>query len=220
MKALRTIELLLLALGVLGIAVYLLVRIHGAVLSQAALARFEALQSAPPTGQDRVSEKPASPQPQKIDFTLWSPKRIFGYQHALSQNLSLPLAVLRIPKIHLDVPVFDGTDEWTLNRGVGRIIGTSKLGQPGNIGIAGHRDGFFRGLKDIGVGDQIELITTQRQQKYVVDRIQIVMPEDVGILADRGFQSLTLVTCYPFYFIGDAPQRYIVQCSIQERRIH
>jgi sortase A len=129
------------------------------------------------------------------------------------------LAILRIPKVHIEVPVFDGTDELVLNRGVGRIIGTSKPGQPGNIGVAGHRDGFFRGLKDIGVGEQIELVTLQGTQKYVVDRIRIVTPDDVSILTDRGFPSLTLVSCYPFYFVGDAPKRYIVQCSFEERRI-
>jgi sortase A len=89
----------------------------------------------------------------------------------------------------------------------------------GNTGFP-HRDGFFRGLKDIGVGEHVELLTTQGAPKYGVDRIQIVTPEDVSILSDRGFPSLTLVTCYPFYFIGDAPQRYIVQCSFEERRIN
>jgi sortase A len=219
MKTLRTIEYLLLALGVLGIAVYLLARIHGEISSRAAIASFEAHERAPPRGGDEVSLKLPLPQRREVDFSLWSSKRIFDFQNALARIVSPPLALLRIPKIHLVVPVFDGTDELNLNRGVGRIIGTSKPGQPGNVGLAGHRDGFFRGLKDISAGDAVELLTTQGTQKYVVDQIQIVKPEDVSVLSDRGFPSLTMVTCYPFYFVGDAPQRYIVQCSLREDRL-
>jgi sortase A len=219
MIILRTIENLLLVLGVLGIAVYLLVRIDGAVSSRAALAMFEALQRSPPRGEGRGSGKLSMLQPREVDFSLWSSKRIFGFQDALTRQVPPPLAILRVPRIHLEVPVFDGTDEWTLNRGVGRIIGTSKPGHPGNVGIAGHRDGFFRGLKDIGVEDAVELITAQGTQKYVVDHVQIVKPEDVSLLYGRGFPSLTMVTCYPFYFIGDAPERYIVQCSFKEDRL-
>jgi sortase A len=215
MKILRTVEYLLLAFGILGVTVYLLAVTHGAVASRAALARFEALQRTPPRGEDPVGEKVSLLQPLKVDFSLWSSKRIVGYNDALIRHVSPPLGILRVPKIHLEVPVFDGTDELTLNRGVGRIIGTSKPGEPGNVGVAGHRDGFFRGLKDIGVGDAVELITLQGIHKYEVDNIQIVNPEDVSILSDRGFPSLTMVTCYPFYFIGDAPQRYIVQCSLR-----
>jgi len=107
--------------------------------------------------------------------------------------------------------VFDGTDDLTLNRGVGRIAGTARPGQGGNLGIAGHRDGFFRGLKDVGAGDQIELKIPGRTEVYQVDDVQIVKPTDVQVLEDRGVPTLTLVTCYPFYFIGNAPQRYIVR---------
>jgi sortase A len=216
MKVLRTIELVFLALGILGLAVYLFARLHGTLSSRAALAKFETLQSTPPRGMEPDSGKTSLPESTVVDFSLWSSKRVLDYRRALAQNFDAPLAVLKIPTIYLEVPVFDGTDELILNRGVGRIIGTSKPGQPGNIGIAGHRDGFFRGLKDISVGAPVELITTQGPQKYVVDHIQIVTPEDVSILSDRGFPSLTIVTCYPFYFIGDAPQRYIVQCSFEK----
>jgi sortase A len=215
MRTLRIIQYLFLALGVLGIAAYLLARIHGTVSSRAAVANFEALAQTQPPSENRTSQKLSLLQSGKVDFSLWSSKRISDFQSALTQQASPPLAVLRIPKIHLEVPVLDGTDELNLNRGVGRIIGTSKPGQPGNVGIAGHRDGFFRGLKDISSGDIVELLTTQGTQKYVVDHVQIVKPEDVNILSDRGFPSLTMVTCYPFYFIGDAPQRYIVQCSFK-----
>jgi sortase A len=122
--------------------------------------------------------------------------------------------VLRIDKLGIEVPVFDGTDDLTLNRGVGRIIGTARLGGTGNIGIAGHRDGFFRGLKDISVGDKVDLMMIEARAAYVVDQIEIVSPDDVRVLQPRGVPSLTLVTCYPFYFVGDAPNRFIVHASV------
>jgi sortase A len=127
----------------------------------------------------------------------------------------VPLAILRIPKIHLQVPVLGGTDEITLNRGVGQIAGTATPGQKGNIGIAGHRDGFFRNLKNISKGDVIELQTTSSSAIYVVNRILITGPDDANALRSSDEQLLTLVTCYPFHFIGPAPRRFVVQASLK-----
>lgn len=150
-----------------------------------------------------------------IKFDLWAPARIKGYEATLKLNLQPPLAILRIPKIGLEAPVLEGTDEVALNRGVGWIEGTARPGEVGNIGIAGHRDGFFRGLKDIHAGDRIELELSDIVETYVVHRIDIVSPKDNGPLAPSDSTSITLVTCYPFYFIGDAPQRYIVRASLE-----
>jgi sortase A len=163
------------------------------------------------TGRPRLSSIPAS-----VDFELWSEKRIAAYKETLSHNFDAPVALLEIGKIHLEVPVFNGTDEPFLNRGVGRIIGTARPGEGGNLGIAGHRDGFFRALKDVTVGDAIDLITTDAHRSYKVDNITIVTPNNVSILRSRNVPTLTLVTCYPFYFHGDAPQRYILQCSLNK----
>jgi sortase A len=149
-----------------------------------------------------------------VDFSLWAGKRVTAYKQALATHLGAPLAVLTIPRLRLDVPVFEGTDELTLNRGAGRIVGTARPGEPGNIGIAAHRDGFFRGLKDVRPGDRIELAQLRHKFVYTVDNIAVVDPGDVTVLHARPQASLTLVTCYPFYFIGDAPQRYIVQASL------
>ncbi len=126
------------------------------------------------------------------------------------------MAVLTSPAIKLEVPVLPGTDDLTLDRGVGHIDGTAIPGAAGNVGIAGHRDGFFRGLKDIHGGDTIDLTTEQGTESYVVDEILIVSPEDVFVLQSRSRDSLTLVTCYPFYFVGSAPKRYIVHASIRD----
>ena len=110
--------------------------------------------------------------------------------------------------------MLEGTDDLTLNRGVGHIAGTALVGEDGNIGIAGHRDGFFRGLKNIRVGDRIDLEEPDRIKTYVVERLEIVDPENVSVLRSSSRPSLTLVTCYPFYFIGAAPRRFIVHAVL------
>lgn len=209
MRWLRKLELLLLVLGLLLIGVYLGARFHRTLLSRAAIQRFESQRSSSPEqarGTVLVAKAP--------DFSLWSEKRIKDYGDSLAAHLSPTIALLRIPKIQLEVPVLEGTDDVTLNRGAGLIRGTALPGADGNIGIAGHRDGFFRGLKDVVTGDTIELVTPTETSTYVIDRIVIVTPEDVSVLAPRPRPSVTLVTCYPFYFVGSAPQRYIVQASL------
>ena len=96
------------------------------------------------------------------------------------------------------------------------MIGTANPGENGNMAIAGHRDGFFRGLKDLGVGDTIEMATMGRTATYIIHRITIVDPDNVSVLKPGPHASLTLITCYPFYFVGSAPKRYIVQASAAE----
>ena len=145
------------------------------------------------------------------DFALWSTQRVFAWRKAAKQRFADPLAVLRIPKLHLEVAVLPGTDEPTLDRGLGHIDDTALPGAEGNSGIAGHRDGFFRGLKDILPGDTIEIETLDRKDIYRVERTWIVDPSDVSVLDPTAAPSLTLVTCYPFYFVGSAPQRFIVR---------
>jgi sortase A len=150
-----------------------------------------------------------------VDFHLWSPGRITAYRASLTSKMDAPIALLRIPKIHLEVPVFDGTDDLALDRGVGRVLGTAKIGQAGNIGIAGHRDGFFRGLQDIAEGDRIELILPEHDDRYTVEQTEVVLPDDVSVLTQTANRTLTLITCYPFYFVGHAPKRYIVSAVLE-----
>jgi sortase A len=145
------------------------------------------------------------------DQSLWSPYRISAWRKTLSEPAPAPLAVIRIPKIRLEVPVLPGTDDRTLDRGVGHIEDTAQPGTEGNSGIAGHRDGFFRGLKDITPGDAIELDTLQGKLVYRVERTWVVDPKEVSVLDPTPIRALTLVTCFPFYFVGSAPQRFIVR---------
>ena len=209
MKSYWRIERFFLITGLVLLFVCVVVRVEGLVMSRAAVWSFEAHQSE--SSSDTAGSKPDS---SSLDFSLWSEKRVNAYKAALGMKFDAPLAVLSIPRIGVEVPVFDGTDDLILNRGAGRIAGTAKPGQPGNIGIAAHRDGFFRGLKDIRVGDRIALRAQASEFLYAVDDIEIVQPTDVSVLRNRSNPSVTLVTCYPFYFVGDAPQRYIVHASI------
>lgn len=145
------------------------------------------------------------------DYSLWSEKRIEEYQQSLLVNDDSPKALLTIEHLNINVPVFNGTDDLNLNRGVGRILGTGRIDEIGNIGIAGHRDGFFRGLKDIKVGETFDLQTLTSSTRYTVTSITIVDPSDVSVLAPTEVPTVTLVTCYPFYYVGHAPKRYIVK---------
>jgi sortase A len=211
MRWLRQLELLLLVAGVLMLAFYVASRVHRAALSNAELQRFKTQQRVSAAGPRGVNLSTAAP-----DFSLWSEKRVKEYQESLASHFSPAIGILRIPKINVEVPVLEGTDDLILNRGVGHVNGTAYPGENGNVAIAGHRDGFFRGLKDVVVGDKIELITLQQTETYVIDRITIVERTDVSVLQPRSHSSLTLITCYPFYFIGSAPQRYIVQAYIKD----
>jgi sortase A len=202
------IERILLMIGLVFLAVWTAARFHQIAGSKAAIARFETeaggLGNAGSTFPDPDLDFP-------VDLSLWSPGRITAYKDSLVKKSDTPLAILRIPKIHLEVPVFDDTDDLTLNRGVGRILGTAQIGKPGNLGIAGHRDGFFRGLQNILPDDQIEIVRPPHiVDTYAVREIHIVTPENIAVLNPTPEPTLTLVTCFPFYFVGHAPKRYIV----------
>jgi sortase A len=197
--------------GLAFLGIWAATLIYHVVASRAAIVRFNANAHSSDNATSAIDPVAGSP----VDFRLWSNNRVAAYKESLVQKTDLPLAIFRIPSIHLDVPIFDGTDELTLNRGLGRIEGTAQIRQAGNIGIAGHRDGFFRGLKDIQPGDPIELALSDKTEEYVVVQTQVVMSDDVEVLAPTTTPTLTLVTCFPFYYVGSAPQRFIVTASMK-----
>jgi sortase A len=121
------------------------------------------------------------------------------------------LGRMDIPRLGISIAVLQGTNSRTLRLGVGHIEGTPLPGEPGNSGIAGHRDTFFRDLKDIRQKDQIQLQTATGMFRYEVDWVRVVASDDVSVLAPSTESVLTLVTCYPFYFVGPAPKRFVVQ---------
>jgi sortase A len=208
-KAQGWIERLLLGVGLGLLLVYVAARIDAAVMSRASLWSFAVLRSTPSVHK-KTSDQAGTVG---IDLSLGAGKRLSAYTKALAGKVT-PFAVLSIRRLGLEVPVFEGTDRITLNRGAGLIRGTGRPGEQGNIGISAHRDSFFRGLKDLRLGDQIELAVPAQKFLYTVDNIEVVNASDTSVLQARGRPSLTLVTCFPFYFIGNAPGRYVAQASL------
>ncbi len=207
----RGLEILLLSAGSLLLAFTFAALLTGRLQKNRDLLLFREALAAPAPSLGLT-------EPAAADMTRWAPERRKAFEESRRAAAGLPLAILRIPKIRLEVPVLEGTDELTLNRGVGLIEDTAKPGDSGNVGIAGHRDGFFRGLMDVAPGDVLELETLRGRTPYTIESVRIVAPEDVSVLGPTPGQALTLVTCYPFYFVGSAPQRYIVRAVASPRR--
>jgi sortase A len=122
------------------------------------------------------------------------------------------LGRMDIPRLGMSVVVLQGTNSRMLRLGAGHVEGTALPGEIGNVAIAGHRDTFFRSLKDIHVNDEIQLQTATGLSRYEVDWVKVVEPEDTEVLQPSTDESvLTLVTCYPFYFVGPSPKRFVVR---------
>jgi sortase A len=187
----------LMSAGVLLVATFVVPTVYGRAMSSLAAAAFRA---------------------QSSSNSLWDSARIRAYKKTLGTEMAAPEALLRVPKVGIEVPIFEGTSDLVMNRGVGHVSGTAMPGEMGNMAISGHRDGFFRGLKDLAIGDKIEVLRNAeagRTDTYVIDQIKIVRPQDTSVLKASDKSTLTLITCYPFYYVGAAPERYIVQASLQ-----
>ncbi|MEX0899380.1 MAG: class D sortase [Gammaproteobacteria bacterium] len=189
----KLLEIVLIVVGIGLLATYAGARTHGEVERRDALEAFD----------DRRTLEVGIP-----DQSAWSESRVAAYRDA---SAGIPLAVLRVPSAGIEVPVFSDTSERNLNRGAGAIEGTAAPGSNGNAGIAAHRDGHFRGLKDVVLGDEIEVEHQAGTRRYRITDLAVVEPTDVSSLYPTDEPALTLVTCYPFYFVGSAPQRYIVR---------
>ena len=117
---------------------------------------------------------------------------------------------IRIPRLGVSVVVVQGESDAILQRAVGHLVRTALPGVEGNVVLAGHRDTFFRPLKNIREGDRITVATAQRDFDYVVVSTSVVEPTDVAVIRPTGGRTLTLITCFPFYYVGPAPRRFIV----------
>lgn len=216
-----TLERCLLSVGLLGLLFVGFAYLDSAFASRQALAAFDdallaqadasSMSDATPISAAASSADPDVLNIEDPDKGLWSESR--KQQYTQAQNDDLPLAVLSIDRLNLQVPVFPGTDRLTLNRGAGIVDGTAHPGETGNMVVSAHRDGFFRPLKDIAVGDQIKLRTLEGTQFYVVSELFITDPLDISVLEPTDTQTLTLITCYPFYFVGYAPSRLIIRAQ-------
>jgi sortase A len=211
--------------GVILLGVFFLLRLEGERQREAGIEAFH-LAADSVVRQARASEQRVSlaglDSGESLEtavaapnLELWAEKRIREYEESLRVEADPPLALMTIEKLGIQVPVYDGADDFNLNRGVGRIKGTSAVGAEGNLGVAGHRDGFFRGLKDVAIGDGIDLLTVKGKEVYTVSSIDIVDPSDVWVLAPGEEKTITLVTCYPFYYVGHAPKRFIVKATAE-----
>lgn len=201
-KAVHWLALSCISLGLVCLAVFVVATVDSRHAAWAAESAFEQLY------REALADVP--------DQQDWSDARRRHYVESRATEIGAPSGLIRIPSLDLTVPIFEGTSELVLNRGAGWIEGTAALGSSGNVGVAAHRDGFFRGLKDIKKGDAIEIATIDGSQTYQVNEIMIVDPEDVHVLEPTSDPAITLVTCYPFYFVGSAPQRYIVRGVLEE----
>ena len=219
-SASRSLEVLFLALGIVLVVAWVAARASGELERRLAIARFPVVvrtAQEPAAHAGRAEETPLGLHLQNgANQQLWSKSRKQAYAAAANapatgENASTVRAILRIPRVGLEVPVYSQVNEINLNRGAGLIANTAAPGGNGNVGIAAHRDGYFRALKDVVPGDVLELQTPGRNRKFRISRTFVVPPTDVTPLAPTAVPSVTLVTCYPFYFVGPAPQRYIVR---------
>lgn len=193
-RALHALEIMLLLIGIATLTVYGLLELDQ-MRGQADLReQFENAEALP-------AALPGNAQPQEKPET----QPVAPQSGALGRLIS--------ERIGLDVMIAEGVDHATLRRAAGRIPGTARLDSDGNIGLAAHRDTFFRPLRNIQKGDVLELETHQARYRYRVDWMAVVEPSEVHFLEPSSESELTLVTCFPFYYVGPAPRRYIVRAT-------
>ena len=181
-RGLRNLERLLLSLGLGMMSVFVAGSIRGAVASNAERTLFHTVQASGLRRDPMIGSS-------AIAFSFWSPQRIGYYRQTLARHFDPPLAVLRISRVGLEVPVLEAAIDSVLNHGVGHLSGPSLPGQARTLGIANH--------------------------DYRVTQIRVVDPTDVSALQSPTMLSLTLAACYPFYFVDSASQRYIVEASLE-----
>jgi sortase A len=171
-----------------------------------AIARFEAARAIPTVSVVAAVAPTTAPAP-----AAEAPPRLTAEADQGSPAADLPLAVLRIPAVGLEVPVLADVSPASLARGAGWVAGTARPGSAGNVAIAAHRDSHFAPLAKLVRGDRLELeLPDGRRTHFRVSTTRVVDPEDVSVLAPTPGDAITLITCFPFRWVGPAPQRYIV----------
>lgn len=205
----RVIEVACWVTGVALLALWSVAFFGGEIERNRAIAEFDQMRA----GSVARGEVAASDSPRRAPAASVDPRSAAAASlvSAAVAPAALPIALLRIPRVALEVPVFGDTSELNLNRGAGWIEGTAAPGTDGNIAIAAHRDRYFRALKNVAVGDIVELESLAQRRKYRITGLSIVQPNDTSWLSATRTATITLVTCYPFYFVGHAPKRYIVR---------
>jgi sortase A len=201
-KTLQWAERLLLLVGVICVG-YFLYTYAESRLYQAFEDREldKILSESAATGTSGTASETGAPAP------LTVPRRTFAAGSTVGR--------IEIPRLGVSTVIRAGSDARTLRLAVGYIPGTALPGDRGNFGLAGHRDTFFRKLRDINPDDEIRVVTPDGVFNYYVQRTSIVMPQDIWVLDPTSYSALTLVTCYPFNYIGSAPKRFIVRAALR-----
>jgi sortase A len=198
----RVVRLALLVVGIVCLGIYCEAWLYRTAYQMYADWKFDHTPNA--------AGEPARAEHRRVTLPAVLPDPDHGTPKSARSEEGDILGRISIPRLDLSAIVEEGVDETTLSRAVGHIPGTALPGEVGNIGIAGHRDTFFRKLKDLRPSDEIDLTTHSGHYRYVVDSLTVVEPSDVGVLEAKGGQNLTIVTCFPFKYIGNAPRRFIV----------
>jgi sortase A len=189
-RALVSLERMLFVVGITCLCVFGLVTAGAAIYQRERAAAFDK--------QRAIGSLPAAPA---------------QVQPAVAQADDSLIGMLDIPRLELTTPIVEGDDRATLEIAAGHLPDTPRPWELGNSAIAAHRDGLFRPLEDIRVGDQVIVRTMRGDFEYRVRDTKIVQPDDLSVLAPTEHHTLTLITCYPFAYIGNAPKRFIVHAD-------
>jgi sortase A len=193
----RWLNRALIAFGVACLLYYATVSIQAAVYQRKAKAALEQMIAAQPAVSTSGTAVAAPVDP----LRRLKPGELIGR--------------VEIPRLQVSAAVAEGDDDATLGKAVGHLSDTPlPWHRRGNVGLAAHRDGLFRRLKDIKIGDEVKVVTARGEYSYRVRRTHIVNPNDVWVLAPTAAPTVTLITCYPFSFVGHAPKRFIVQAEL------
>jgi sortase A len=207
-SALRWVERLLVAIGVVFLGYYGYRSVEARQFQREQAAAFESVLP--------VIAAVAETSPQSADGRATGPAAPVarGAPNAPASNApSHVVAMLDIPRLSLSTPVLSGDDDATLDIAVGHLPDTPKPWESGNSAFAAHRDGLFRPLRHIRVGDEVRVRTLEGEFTYRVRETKIVLPTDLSVLEPGDSPTLTLITCYPFNFVGNAPKRFIVHAD-------
>ena len=146
---------------------------------------------------------------QALEMKKFEPPGLLYEPHMLLEGEVV--GEIQVPRLDLNVMVVQGDSPASLRRAVGHLSKSALPGEWGNVALAGHRDTFFRPLRDIRLGDEIRFTTSVRSFEYVVESIEVVAPTDIRVLEPSTGHDLTLLTCFPFYYVGPAPKRFVVR---------
>jgi len=217
-RRLRALEWAFLLFGLAAVDFYIWIQAKAVIYEAYDTWSFDAsLRGVKPTFRgflaDEIHGLFGKDRPENADVPSVKPEPLPAEKPPLPSSL---IGRLRIPRLNVVAMVREGADSATLSHAVGHIPGTALPGRAGNVALAGHRDTIFRALRNIKQSDSIDLETDKGTFRYIVASTQIVSPKDVSVLAAGGGPTLTLVTCYPFYYVGSAPKRFIVRANQQD----